>query len=74
MAIVEETFFNVKNPRAEVERGFRFWDSVGSRRHILLDCRLTRRHPRDSSCTPSSRSPRTRVRSRRSSTWSCRPT
>jgi hypothetical protein len=29
MGIVEETFVNVKSPRAEVERGFRFWDSVG---------------------------------------------
>lgn len=28
LAIVEETFVNVKNPKAEVERGFRFWDSV----------------------------------------------
>lgn len=28
MGIVEETFVNVKSPRAEVERGFRFWDAV----------------------------------------------
>jgi len=28
MGIVEETFVNVKSPRAEVERGFRFWDSL----------------------------------------------
>lgn len=28
MRIVEETFTNVKSPRMEVERGFRFWDSV----------------------------------------------
>lgn len=27
---VEETFTSVKNPRAEVERGFRFWDAVRS--------------------------------------------
>ena len=28
MELVEETFTGVKNPRAEVERGFRFWDAV----------------------------------------------
>ena len=25
---LEETFQGVKNPKAEVERGFRFWDVV----------------------------------------------
>ncbi|KAB5594780.1 hypothetical protein CTheo_1759 [Ceratobasidium theobromae] len=28
MELVEETFTGVKNPRAEVERGFRFWDAA----------------------------------------------
>lgn len=29
LEICEETFPGVKNPRGEVERGFRFWDVVG---------------------------------------------
>lgn len=28
LEVCEETFSGVKNPRAEVERGFRFWDAV----------------------------------------------
>jgi Temperature dependent protein affecting M2 dsRNA replication len=28
MEICEETFNGIKNPRFEVERGFRFWDAV----------------------------------------------
>ncbi|KAJ1306976.1 hypothetical protein OPQ81_007956 [Rhizoctonia solani] len=28
MELVEETFTGVKNPRSEVERGFRFWDAA----------------------------------------------
>lgn len=28
MEICEETFDGIKNPRMEVERGFRFWDAV----------------------------------------------
>lgn len=28
LEICEETFEGIKNPRAEVERGFRFWDAV----------------------------------------------
>lgn len=28
LQVVEETFVGVKNPRMEVERGFRFWDAV----------------------------------------------
>lgn len=31
MEVVEETFVVVKNPRAEIERGFRFWDAVSFR-------------------------------------------
>ena len=27
---LEETFQGVKNPKAEVERGFRFWDVVSA--------------------------------------------
>lgn len=27
--LIEQTFVGVKNPRLEVERGFRFWDAVG---------------------------------------------
>lgn len=30
LEICEETFEGIKNPRAEVERGFRFWDAVSS--------------------------------------------
>ena len=30
LEICEETFIGVKNPKAEVERGFRFWDVVSS--------------------------------------------
>jgi hypothetical protein len=30
LEICEETFTGVKNPKAEVERGFRFWDVVSS--------------------------------------------
>lgn len=30
LGVVEETFTGVKNPRLEVERGFRFWDVVRS--------------------------------------------
>jgi hypothetical protein len=26
--VVEETFVIVKTPKAEIERGFRFWDAV----------------------------------------------
>jgi len=33
--ICDENFENVKLPRAEVERGFRFWDAVRSRAYIL---------------------------------------
>jgi hypothetical protein len=28
MEFIENTFSGVKNPRQEVERGFRFWDTV----------------------------------------------
>ncbi|RPD76676.1 hypothetical protein L226DRAFT_383065 [Lentinus tigrinus ALCF2SS1-7] len=43
--ICEETFQGVKNPKAEVERGFRFWDVVsalldGLRFGIGVDCLL----------------------------------
>lgn len=34
LEICEETFEGIKNPRAEVERGFRFWDAVSL--HFLL--------------------------------------
>lgn len=30
MEVVDDTFEGVKNPRTEVERGFRFWDAVGA--------------------------------------------
>ncbi len=30
LEICEETFGGVRSPKAEVERGFRFWDVVGS--------------------------------------------
>jgi hypothetical protein len=30
LEVVEETFEGVKNPKLEVERGFRFWDVVGT--------------------------------------------
>lgn len=57
--ICEETFPGVKYPKAEVERGFRFWDCV--RKHVLLHihsradsvCRLLRRCGR---CTARGRS------------------
>lgn len=28
LELVENTFVGVKNPKLEVERGFRFWDAV----------------------------------------------
>jgi len=28
--VVEETFVIVKTPKAEIERGFRFWDAVST--------------------------------------------
>jgi hypothetical protein len=33
MECVDDTFEGVKNPRGEVERGFRFWDAVSTMAH-----------------------------------------
>jgi hypothetical protein len=33
MECVDDTFEGVKNPRGEVERGFRFWDAVSTMNH-----------------------------------------
>jgi len=39
LELCEETFPGVKNPKQEVERGFRFWDIV-SYRFFLIDVTL----------------------------------
>lgn len=36
LEICEETFSGVKNPKQEVERGFRFWDVVSSLSHCFI--------------------------------------
>lgn len=36
LEICEETFPGVKNPKAEVERGFRFWDCVSGTIYSLI--------------------------------------
>ncbi len=82
MGIVEETFVNVKSPRAEVERGFRFWDavSVGERcgewmdgwMDLAADTRPAL--PYLSSFTRFEVYKRIKVLNRRSSMWSCNPT
>lgn len=41
LEICEETFSGVKNPKQEVERGFRFWDVVSSRARVLGGALLT---------------------------------
>ena len=38
LEICEETFPGVKNPKQEVERGFRFWDVVSPRFHCYCCC------------------------------------
>jgi hypothetical protein len=38
LEIVEETFPGVKSPKAEVERGFRFWDVVSN----AIDSKISR--------------------------------
>lgn len=37
MECVDETFDGVRNPRQEVERGFRFWDAVSFPMHFLFE-------------------------------------
>jgi hypothetical protein len=36
LEICEETFSGVKNPKQEVERGFRFWDVVSGRPYVCI--------------------------------------
>lgn len=40
LEICEDTFPGVKNPKAEVERGFRFWDCVRIKALIFNFCTL----------------------------------
>lgn len=35
LELCEQTFVGIKNPRAEVERGFRFWDAVSFDWHCI---------------------------------------
>ncbi|KAI0332775.1 hypothetical protein GY45DRAFT_1320700 [Cubamyces sp. BRFM 1775] len=48
--ICEETFPGVKNPKMEVERGFRFWDVVSARVPVAFFCSCDGAVPRAVSC------------------------